>query len=93
MENDTELTQDEMVVVFSSSNFDAEMEALTVKGVLDANGVPSQIVGAHVLPNLEFQVQAPREMAALAEVLIKEARVAGPAAAAEAEAAGERSGS
>jgi hypothetical protein len=90
MENDTELTQDgtldEMVPVFSSSNHDAEMEALTIKGVLDASGIPAQIVGPQILPNLEFQVQVSQEDAAEAQTIIDEARAAGPAAAAEAEA-------
>ena len=85
MENDT----DEMVVVFSSSNHDAEMEANTVKGLLDASDVPAMLIGPHVLPNLEFQVQVSRELAAKAEALINEARAAGPEAAAEAEAATE----
>jgi uridine phosphorylase len=85
MENDTE----EMVAVFSSSNHDAEMEATTIKGVLEASGVPAMLVGPHVLPNLEFQVQVSRELAEKAEAVITEARAAGPAAAAEAEALSE----
>ncbi|MES1260454.1 MAG: hypothetical protein ABUS49_01870 [Acidobacteriota bacterium] len=86
MENDTELTQTEMVAVFSSSSHDAEMEALTIKGVLDSNGMPAQVVGPQVLPNLEFQVWVSQDLAAEAAALIEEARAAGPAAAAEAEA-------
>jgi hypothetical protein len=76
----------EMVAVFSSSNYDAEMEALNIKALLDANGVESTVVGPHVLPNLEFQVQVSEELAARAQALIEEARAAGPEAAAEAEA-------
>jgi len=75
--------------VFSSSNHDAEMEALTIKGILEASGVPAMVVGPHVLPNLEFQVQVPEHMLAEAQRLIDEARAAGPQAAIEAEAAGE----
>jgi hypothetical protein len=82
MENDTE----EMVAVFSSSNHDAEMEVMTIKGMLEASGVPAMVVGPHVLPNLEFQVQVSQELAGKAQDLIAEARAAGPAAAAEAEA-------
>ena len=80
-----------MVAVFSSSNHDAEMEALAVRGVLEASGIPALVVGPHVLPNLEFQVQVPEHVAAEAQRLIAEARAAGPEAAAEAEAATERS--
>jgi len=81
MENNT----GEMVPVFSSSNHDAEMEATTIKGLLDSNDIPAMIVGPHMLPNLEFQVQVSRELAAQAKTLIAEARAGGPASAVEAE--------
>ena len=42
-----------------------------------------------MIPSLEFQVLVPREKAEEAERLLREARAAGPAAAAEAEAASE----
>lgn len=83
---------EEMVAVFSSSNHDAEMEAMAVQGVLDANGVPALTVGPQVLPTLEFQVQVPAHMLAEAERLIADAESAGPQAAAEAELAGEAAG-
>ena len=77
--------EEAMVAAFSSSNHDAEMEAMAVKGVLDANDIPAMIVGPSVLPNLEFQVQVPEHLLAEAERVIQEARQAGPQAAAEAE--------
>ncbi len=55
MDNQAELTEqplEAMVAVFSSSNHDAEMEVLTIKGILDRKGVPAQIVGPSVLPKL-----------------------------------------
>ena len=82
MENEAQ----EMIAVFSSSNHDAEMEALNIKAMLDASGVEAMVVGPHVLPNLEFQVQVSQELAGKAQTLIAEARAAGPEAAAEAEA-------
>ena len=36
----------DMVTLFSSSNHDAEMEANAIHGVLEANGIPSIVVGA-----------------------------------------------
>jgi hypothetical protein len=96
MDNEKELTEGqdtEMVAVFSSSNHDAEMEVLTIKGILDSEGVPALVVGPSVLPNLEFQVQVPAELAGRAEELIAAAREAGPAAAAEGEALSEELGS
>ena len=79
----------EMVALFSSSNVDAEMEATNIHGVLEAEGIPSILVGASMIPSLEFQVQVPRERFEEAERIIADARAAGPAAAAEAEAATE----
>jgi Putative prokaryotic signal transducing protein len=82
----------DLVTLFSSSNIDAEMEANTIHNLLQASGIPSVIVGASTIPSLEFQVQVPRETAEEAERLLREARAAGPEAAAEAEAASEESG-
>lgn len=78
-----------MVPVFSSSNHDAEMEAMAIKGVLDSNDIPAMIVGPHILPILEFQVQVPQHLLAQARQLIKDARQNGRKAAAEGEAATE----
>jgi hypothetical protein len=74
----------DMVVLFRSSNHDAEMEALTINGMLDAAGIPSTIVGPSTIPSLEFQVQVPRARLEEARRLLDEARAAGPSAAEEA---------
>lgn len=79
----------EMVPLFSSVNVDAEMEATNIHAILESNGIPSVIVGASVIPSLEFQVQVPRESLEEARRVIAEAQAAGPEAAAEAEAATE----
>jgi hypothetical protein len=79
------------VILFSSSNVDAEMEATAIHSLLQANGIPSVIVGASTIPVLEFQVQVPRAFADEAERLLEEARSAGPEAADEAERATEDS--
>ena len=74
-----------MVPVFSSSNHDAEMEAMTIAGVLESSGIPAQVVGPHVLPNLEFQVQVPEELLNDARNVIRDARQDGRRAANDAE--------
>jgi hypothetical protein len=79
------------VIVFRSSGYDAEMEATSVKSLLEANGIDSMVVGTSVMPVFEFQVQAPRAQAEEAQRLIAEAQAAGPEAAAEAEAETEQS--
>jgi hypothetical protein len=74
-----------MVPFFSSSNHDGEMEALSIHGVLEANEIPSLLIGPASLPSLEFQVQVPEDRLADAVQAVAEARAAGPAAALEAE--------
>ena len=79
----------DMVTLFSSSNHDAEMEAMQIHGMLESNGIPSFVVGTSTLPVLAFEVQVPKENLEEAERVLAAAKAAGPAAAAEAEAAGE----
>jgi hypothetical protein len=79
----------DMVTIFSSSNYDAEMEAMSIHGILESSGISAEVIGTSTLPVLEFQVQVPREDAEEARRLLAEAQAGGPAAAAEAEAEGE----
>jgi hypothetical protein len=79
----------DMVTLFSSSNYDAEMEAMQIRGVMESNGIESIVVGTSTLPVLEFEVQVPKEHLEEAKRILAEAQAAGPVAAAEAEAAGE----
>ena len=79
----------EMVTFFSSSNHDAEQEALAIHSLLEAEGIPSVVVGPSVIPSLEFRVEVPRRHMKEAERIVAEARAAGPGAADEAEAASE----
>ena len=81
----------DLVTLFRSSNTDAEMEVDNIRRMLQANGVPALVEGASVIPSLEFQVLVPRSKFEEAERLVREAREAGPEAAAEAEAASEES--
>jgi hypothetical protein len=71
----------DIVPIFSSSNHDAEMEALAIRSLLDANGIPAILVGPSTIPSLEFQVQVPKARLDEAIRVIAEARAAGPAAA------------
>jgi hypothetical protein len=77
----------DMVTLFSSMNHDAEMEALALHGLLEANGIESAVVGPSTIPSVEFQVQVLRSQLEAAERVMAEAQEAGPAAAEEAEAA------
>lgn len=94
MAQDPELEVDpsrdlDLVTIFSSSNHNAEMEATTIRTLLESNGIEAFVVGPAVIPSLEFQVQVPREAADEAVRLMAEARAGGPEAAAAAEAKSE----
>lgn len=67
-----------------------EMEAFTVKSLLEANGIEAILMNPGALPNLSAQVLVAEERAEEARRIIAEAKAAGPAAAEEAEAAGEQ---
>jgi hypothetical protein len=89
-ERDVDPSSDlDVVIVFSSSNHNAEMEATNIHGLLESNGIEAIVVGPSVIPSLEFQVRVQRSQAEEAQRLIAEARAAGPQAAAEAEASSE----
>jgi 2-C-methyl-D-erythritol 4-phosphate cytidylyltransferase len=79
-----------MATVFRSSGFSAEMEADTVKEVLESNGVQAIVTGLDVLPGAhEVVIQVSERQQEHAERLIAEALAAGPEAAEEAERASE----
>lgn len=83
-------SEEEMVPVWSSSNHDAEMEAMAVQGVLESNGFDVQMIGPSTLPSLEFQIQVPEGQAEDARLVIEKAKALGPEAALEGEMEGER---
>ena len=86
-------TSTDLVTVFSSSNHDAEMEAMALHGLLEANGIESTILGPATIPTLEFQVLVQRAQSEEALKVMEEAQASGASAADEAEAEGEKSGS
>lgn len=81
----------DLVPLYDSRNVDAEMEADVIRGLLDANGIPSLVKSPGPYPPLGFQLLVPRGKVREAQRLIAEALAAGPDAADEAEAASEDS--
>jgi NADH/NAD ratio-sensing transcriptional regulator Rex len=79
----------DLVTVFRSAGNTGEMEAQQVKSLLESNGLEAVLVADARLPNLPDEVRVAREHLTQARRLIAEALSAGPAAADEAEAAGE----
>lgn len=66
-----------------------EMQAMSIKNLLESNNVATVLVGDSVLPNFPFEVRVARDQAGQARTLIANAEQAGPAAAEEAERASE----
>ena len=79
----------DLVTMYDSLAVDAEIEADVIRGLLDANGIPSLVRSPGPYTNLGFQVLVPRGKLSEARQLVAEALAAGPDAAAEAEAASE----
>lgn len=63
----------------------AEIEAMSVQGILEASGVPCVLMGNSTLPTLAFLVNVSKADRERAEAVLAEAEAAGPAAAVEAE--------
>jgi hypothetical protein len=73
-----ELSFDEdLPIVFRSSNHDAEWEAQMIHGILVSAGIDATVVGTSVLPSLEFQVRVPEHELEDAKALIAAAELAG----------------
>jgi hypothetical protein len=63
----------------------SELEAISIKNLLESNGFAAVLVGDSVLPNFPFEVRVARDQAQRARVVIADAESRGPAAAEEAE--------
>jgi hypothetical protein len=57
----------------------AEVEALSIKSLLESNGIAALMVGDSVLPNLPFELKVARDQAERARQLIAEAQSTSPA--------------
>ena len=75
----------DLVAVFSSQAVDAELEAQAICGILNANGIPSVIVGSAQIPVVPCEVKIPRSRLEDARNALAEATQTGPSAADEEE--------
>jgi hypothetical protein len=78
----------DLVTVFRAAGSGAELEAMSVKAILESNGIYAMLVADSRLPNLPEEVRVPREHLTQAKRLIADALAAGPAGAEEAEGTG-----
>lgn len=75
----------ELVTVFQSAGTTSDMEALSVKSLLEASGIEAVVVNTEMLPSLPEEVRVAREHATEAKRVIAAALAAGAAGAVEAE--------
>jgi hypothetical protein len=75
----------DLVTVFQSAGTTSEMEALSVKSLLEASGIAAVVVGTQPLPSLPEEVRVAQEHVTEAKRIIADALAAGAAGAAEAE--------
>jgi hypothetical protein len=75
----------DLETIFHSDGPMAEVEAVAIKNVLEANGVAAVLFGDSVLPNFGFEVKVARDQVENARRLIAQAEADGPAAADEGE--------
>ncbi|HLG96207.1 MAG TPA: hypothetical protein VKX49_07845 [Bryobacteraceae bacterium] len=64
-------------VFHSEGGTSSEFEAMSVKNLLEYNGVNAVLVGDSVLPNLAFEVKVPHHQLQLARELIAQAEQSG----------------
>jgi hypothetical protein len=75
----------DLVTVFQSAGTTSDMEALSVKSLLEASGIAAMVVSAEMLPNLPEEVRVAKEHETEAKRIIADALAAGPTGALEAE--------
>ncbi len=76
----------DLVTVFRSAGSTSEMEAMSVKALLESSGIDAVLVADARLPNLPDEVRVASRDLTQAKRLIADALAAGPGGAAEAEA-------
>ena len=64
----------ETIFHIEGSSVTAEMQAMSIKNLLESNGIAAVLVGDSVLPNFPFEVKVAREQAERASKLIEDAR-------------------
>jgi hypothetical protein len=79
----------DLVELYRGQGPTGEVEAVSIRAVLDASHIPSVLVGSMQMPNLPFRVMVPQIFAEAANRVLDEAEKAGPAAAEEGQAATE----
>ena len=64
----------DFVPIFSGQSPEAEMEAISIRSVLEANGIPCVVIGSQQIPSLPFEVRVPKSRLEDARALLEEAQ-------------------
>ena len=64
----------DFVPVYTGQGAEAEMEAISIRAVLEANGVPCVVIGSQQIPSLPFEVRVPKSRLEEARALLEEAQ-------------------
>jgi hypothetical protein len=67
----------DFVSIFSAQGIEAEMEAISIQSVLEANGIPCTVIGSAQIPSLPFEVRVPKSRLQEASSLLEEVRQTG----------------
>jgi len=67
----------DFVAIFRSQGIEAEMEAISIQSVLEANGIACTVIGSSQIPSLPFEVRVPASRLQEATSLLEEVRQAG----------------
>jgi hypothetical protein len=71
----------DLVAVYEGAGTTGEVEAVSVRALLDSAGIPSVLIGVSPIPNLPFIVKVPRKMESVAREAIEVAKIGGAEAA------------
>jgi len=64
----------DFVAVFRGQGAEAEMEAISIRSLLEANGIASVVIGSSQIPSLPFEVRVPKSRLEEAQSLLETAR-------------------
>lgn len=63
----------DLIPLFEEGTDLTELEAMNLKTLLEANGIPAVVIGSSTLPNIPFEVRVPQDMLESAEQVVADA--------------------
>lgn len=69
----------DLIPLFEEGTDLTELEAMNLKTLLEANGIPTVVVGSSQLPNIPFEVRVPQDQLEAAEQVVADASAAATA--------------